>query len=337
MDDFMALPGTTEEQAWLSERLETLSVREEYALAAAVQKDPPEDMSQAINQLQSLDNFTIHLDAGSYEALGQSYLLNETAMPMSALPFVDLAQVGQNYEDKHPGLFVGSCYVEYPKEAVKPAYRQGGPLPEDDGWSVKLKIASPAVPDGVWLRLPGQVPYGDESSTEEALAFRELRVRRWDECDLLDARCILPQAGTLIDEYDNVADLINDGTNLGFVLEELGQGEKHWMEKFAAALEYEGCRTLRFALDISQNLTCYNWVSCDDLEDSAMGLLLDAGLSEDLIYSCGIDLRGYKAYLLEEQGYTLTSDGSGYIARNSREFCHQFSTPAPEESGMTMQ
>lgn len=336
-DDLRTLPGTPEEQAWLRERLETLSVQESYALAAALQKDPPEDMSQAINQLQSLDNFTIRLDAGSYEALGQSYLLNETAMPMSALPFVNLAQVGQNYEDKHPGLFVGSCYVEYPKEAIKPAYHQGGPLPEDDGWSVKLKVASPAVPDGVWLRLPGQDPYGDESSTEEALALRELRVRRWDECDLLDARCILPQAGTLTDQYDNVANLIYDGTNLGYVLEERGQGAPDFMERFTAALELEGCHDLRLALDISQNLASYNWVFCDDLEDSAMELLLDAGLSEELVHSCGIDLSGYKAHLLEEQGYTLTSDGSGYIARNSREFCYQFCSPAPEESGMTMQ
>lgn len=340
MNDFdylTTLPGEERERKWLQERLETLSVQESYALAAATQSDPPMDMIQAINQLQSLDDYEIHLNAGSYEALGQAYLRNETRMPESALLFVDLARVGRNYEDEHPGLFVGNCYVEYPKKAPEPVYQRGGPLPEDNGWGVKLKLASPAVPEGVWLRLPGANPYGDESSTEEALALRELCVKRWDECDLLEARCVLPQVCNLTEQYDNVADLIYDGTSLGYVLAERGQGSSDFMERFTAALDLEYCHDLRFALDISQNLRCYNWVSCDDLEDSARGLLLDAGMSEELIHSCGIDLRGYKAYLLENEGYTLTADGSGYIIRNSQDFNYEFSTPTPEQSGMMMQ
>ena len=73
-----------------------------------------------------------------------------------------------------------------------------------------------------------------------------------------------------------------------------------------------------------------------DLEGSAIGLLLDAGVSEDLIHACGIDLAGYKAYLLESDGYTLSADGS-YIRRNYEEFHYAYSTPTPEQSGMLMQ
>ena len=76
---------------------------------------------------------------------------------------------------------------------------------------------------------------------------------------------------------------------------------------------------------------------CADLEASATGLLLDAGISEELIRASGIDLAGYKAHLLEEQGYTLTSDEGAYIRRNSEEFYYSYSTPTPEQSGMTMQ
>ena len=336
-DHLAALPGEEREQKWIQERLETLSVQEGYALAAALQRDPPVDMAQAINQLQSLDYYVVRLYAGSYEALGQAYLRSETQIPESALLFVDLARVGRNYEDEHPGLFVGNCYVEYPQKSPEPLYHQGGPLPEDDEWSVKLKLASPAVPEGVWLRLPGMNPYGDESSTDEALVLQELCVRRWDECDLLDAKCVLPQIGPLSEQYDDIGDLIYDGIELGYVLSERGQGSPDFMERFTAALELEGCHDLKLALDISQNLRCYDWVSCDDLESSAVGLLLDAGVPEELICSGGIDLRGYKAYLLENEGYTLSADGSGYILRNSQDFNYQFSTPTPEQSGMMMQ
>ncbi len=111
MNDFdylLDLPGEEQERRWLQERLETLSVREGIALAAAALKDPPEDMAQAINQLQALDEYTVRLDAGSYEALGMAYLLNETKMPGNALPFVDLTQMGTHYEDRPPNQISGN-------------------------------------------------------------------------------------------------------------------------------------------------------------------------------------------------------------------------------------
>ena len=336
-DYLLTLPGGEQERNWLQQRLETLSAREGCVLAAATQRDPPADMAQAINQLQSLDDYTVLPDAGSYEALGEMYLRGNAVIPQDALPFVDLTALGQRYEDAHPGLFVGSCYVAYPEKVPAQVYRQGGLLPDDSAWAVKLKLASPAVPEGVWLRLPGGTPWGDESTTEETLALQELQAQRWDECTLLDARCILPQAGTLMEQYDSVADLIYDGANLGYVLEERGQGSPDFMERYIAALELEGCRDLRLALDISQNLVCYDWVPSNGPEELAVTKLKGAGVPDELIRSGAIDLTGYGVELLENMGYTPSSDGSGYIRRNKEEFCCQFSTPAPEQSGMTMQ
>ncbi len=338
-DYLLTLPGEERDRRWLQERLETLSVRKGIVLAAATQRNPPEDMAQAINCLQSLDDYDVRLDAGSYEALGQSYLRNDTKMPENALPFVDLIEAGQRYEDRHPGLFVGNCYVEYPEKDPSPTYQRGGPLPEDGGWGVKVKLASPAVPEGVWLHLPGQEPYGDDSSIEEELVLRELRVRRWDECDLLDARCVLSQISGLVEQYGSVADLIYDGANLGYILDERGQGAPHFMERYAAALELEGCRDLRLALDISQNLNCYDWLPCDSPEGFAAKHLRDAGVPNELIHSGMIDLNGYGTQLLEDMGYQPAPSGCGYIRRNDRQFDYQYSTPvqAPEQSGMTMQ
>jgi len=340
--DYLAqLPGEEREQDWIRKRLGTLSVREGIVLAAAVQIDPPESAAQAINQLQTLDEYTVCLDAGSYEALGRRYLLNKTQMPKDALPFLDLDAVGRQYEYDHPGLFIGSYYVEYPDMDPAPVYSgHGSPLPEDNGWSVKLKLASTAVPEGAWLRLPGPFEDGWEDTVEEVMALRELRVKRWDECALVDAQCALPEAGDLVAQYsDTVADLLYDGVELGLVLDQKGQGSPHFMERYAAALALEGCHDLKLALDISQNLNCYDWMQRADLEESGRHKLLDAGISEDLIRISGIDLAGYRAHLLEQEGYTPTPDGWGYIRRNANEFGYQFSTPAQpqEEPGMELQ
>lgn len=335
------LPGTKQEQDWLKERLETLSVREGVILSAAAMRNPPEDMAQAINCLQSLDGYEVRIGAGSYEALGQAYLCDKTNVPEDALLFADLEQMGQYYEDQHPGLFVGNCYVEYPPTDSQPVYRgQGSLLPCDHGWSVKLKVAPPAVPEGVWLRLPGPFLEAPEGTVEEALALQELKVQCWDECALLDARCVLPEAGDLVAQYaGDVGDLIYDGIELGFVLAQKGQGMPCFTEKYAAALALEGCQTLKLALDISQNLRCYNWAPRASLEDSGRQKLMNLGISEELIRASGIDLAGYKAHLLEQEGYTPTADGWGYVRRSSEEFHYQFSTPAQpqEEPGMAMQ
>lgn len=339
-DHLAQLPGEEREQDWIRKRLGTLSTRESIVLAAAAQADPPENAAQAINQLQSLDEYRILLDAGSYEMLGRRHLMNDTAMPVDALPFINLGEVGRQYENDHPGLFIGSYYIQYPEKPPEPVYRPGMALPADDGWSVKVKLASPTVPEGVWLRLPGPFEDGYEDTMEEVLALRELRVKRWDECALVDAACVLPEAGDLVAQYsDTVADLLYDGVELGLVLDQKGQGSPHFMDRYAAALALEGRHDLRLALDVSQNLNCYDWMQRADLEASGMALLMDKGVSEELIRASGIDLAAYRAHLLEQEGYTPTADGWGYIRRNANEFHYQFSTPAQpqEEPGLAMQ
>lgn len=339
--DYLAqLPGEEREQDWIRKRLGTLSTRESIVLAAAAQADPPENAAQAIDQLQILDEYRILLDAGSYEMLGRRHLMNDTAMPVDALPFLDLEAVGRQYEDQHPGLFIGSYYVQYPEKPTEPVYRPGMALPADDGWSVKVKLASPTVPEGVWLRLPGPFEDGYEDTMEEVLALRELQVKRWDECALVDAACVLPEAGDLVAQYSaTVADLLYDGVELGLVLDQKGQGSPHFMERYAAALALEGCHDLRLALDVSQNLNCYDWMQRADLEESGRQKLLNLGVTEEQIRASGIDLAGYRAHLLEQEGYTPTPNGWGYIRRNANEFTYQFSTPAQpqEEPGLAMQ
>ena len=168
------------------------------------------------------------------------------------------------------------------------------------------------------------------------MALERLRARDLSECTLLDVRCVLPEIDSLIGTYDRIADLIRDGNNLGIILDEQGQGAPLWMERFAAALELEECRSLRFALDISQNLQCYEYIPCDELEALAERQLRAEGVSKAIIDSGCIDLHDYAADLLETSGYMLTGDERGYAVRNAREFVYEFSEKPPMEN-MIMQ
>lgn len=167
---------------------------------------------------------------------------------------------------------------------------------------------------------------GCASDGETTLAKDALRVQSLDECTLLETRCVLPEAGDIAEQYDCIEDLVLDGNNLGVVLDECGQGAEDWIERFAAALEYESCHSLRFALDIFQNLNCYEWVSCDKLEEFASDYLRSCGVSEDLIQSGSINLTSYVEDLLENSGYMLIAGESAYVTRNAQTFSYNYST-----------
>lgn len=334
------LPGTPPEQTWVRGYLETLSEWEGIVLAASVSRRLPTSAEDAVNQLLSLRGGAVYLSADNYRALGERWLrATEKNLPDDVLEYIDLGAMGMRFAEDHPGYFVENHYAVCPPEDAMTAYQgRDSPLPEDDSWSIKLKLASPAVPEGVWLRLPDyqSIDQEDGSDGEIAAAKGALRVESLNECTLLEARCILPEAGAVQNQYDSIEDLVRDGNNLGFILDERGQGAAHWLERFAAALEYEGCHTLRFALDISQNLDCYEWVSCEHLKEFAANHLRSCGVSEELITSGAIRMKSYGSDLLETSGYLLTGDESAYVTRNSREFVREFTAPGQQErSGMT--
>lgn len=334
-EELTSLPGTDQERRWLKERLETLSEKEKTVLSAIIYQ-PPATMAEAIDDLLSMEEYEICFPANSYKQLGEFYLRHEASVPEDAISYADLDRLGMMYEDKHPGLFVGNCFVVYP--SAPPILRYTGQdesIPEDTGWSVKVKLASHSVPEGVCLRLPDYSQTNDGKPDETALALQALRVSSLEDCVLMDAQCCLPELGHLMEQYGDALELVNDGNDLGYVLDEHGQGMPRFMERFGAALEYEDCHDLRFALDIAQNLHCYEWVPCDGLKELGAQKLREAGVPEVLILSGCIDLEGYASDLLENAGYIQSRDESAYIARNSRKFIYERSPP--REAGMTIE
>ena len=182
-DTLKLLPGTPQEKEWLEARMETLSSRESLILSATLMENLAYDAKDIINIFQSMPDYEVCYPAGSYEALGRYALCYDAQLPQKLEEYIDLEQLGRNYEDEHPGLFVGDSYVEYLNQG--PAFRYDGTnlaACMDDGWSVKVKLASPRCLDGAWLRLPDYGDANDGKPDETCITLDELGVKTVDKC-----------------------------------------------------------------------------------------------------------------------------------------------------------
>lgn len=356
----LSLPLDSKEREWMKERLRTLSVREEYQLAAATWRSDrlsrlasqdsverlapalrqkPEDLAQeAVNCLLSLEEYNVLCPAGSYESLGRCYLKYYTDIPPEAWPFMDLEQIGENYESCHPGLFIGGCYVPYPRQEPRQLYHGTNleSLPKGD-WSLRLKLASPANPEGVWLRLPDYSPLNGWMAGEVEMALQALSADSPQDCVLLEAQCIIPELQESAEQYEDLEQLIRDGNDLGYVLDEQGQGQPNFLEKYFAAMELERCDTIAMALDIAQNLNCYDMVLAG--QEKAYGQkkiekLVNLCADPVIALDC-VRLKEYGLSLLEQEGYVLNTKGTAYIRRNSQKFYFEH-TASRTEPGVTM-
>jgi len=331
-DSLLCLPGTAEEKRWLEDRLEILSVKEKLVLAAAVERSPPRDMKDAVNCLLTLDEYNV-IPAGSYERLGECYL-EEQCIPQDQIPFFDKAALGEWYADRHPGSFIGNCYVSSPEGDVQTPY-DGTHLPTDAerlDWSVRLKLASKSVPEGVWVKFPDYDEFNEGKASDFRLALDALKAGALAECTLLEARCVLPCVQDLAGQYADLADLVYDGQDLGIMLDERGQGSPGFLERVAAALQFENCSRLDDAVRVIGNLRSYDIVNVDAFLDQTMQELGRQEWSKggEGIKNC-FDYVAYAAARAEQQGYTLTDDGQSYIRNRDSP------VQSIRQDGMTMQ
>ena len=327
--------ATSEESTWIKQRLDELTAKEAILLHGAIAANPPDCGRETIDLLANLPEYELCYPADNPRQLGEFLAREEYAMDDVLLTYLDLDKLAGRYMEEHPGRFAGGAYVYH--SSNDGWHYDGTNLEqlEDKDWSVKLLLASDQNPAGVWLKLPDYEEISNGRPDEIRIALDALGVRTIENCRLLEAKCILPEVRNIAEYYDSLADLIYDGQNLGFALDERGQGMPHFMEKFAAALEYEGCRTLADAVDISQNLSCYDLISEKGLHDYAMRELQRRGYfqGESFLTDC-FDFEVYAADLLEHQGFLLSKDEKSYITRKDTPFVpvHDY----PESQQMVM-
>ena len=98
-------------------RMGALTKDEKTILSAMVlQKGEVEAGETLANSPELLSGYTVLKGVNSYAALGRYYLANETTVPEELYEYMDLGALGCRYEDAHPGVFIGSDYVQYPPQ-----------------------------------------------------------------------------------------------------------------------------------------------------------------------------------------------------------------------------
>ena len=138
----------------------------------------------------------------------------------------------------------------------------------------------------------------------------------------------------VIDE-DRAVAMVRHAIDFGYVWAERGQGEPHWMDKWQCVIELEDCHRLDLALDLSQNLHCYEFIPRGvDLARYGMDLARKEGiLDQDPLLNRCFDAVGYAQHHMAKYGLSTTDHG--YAARNGQEVIYEYSQPEHEPE-MTM-
>ncbi len=330
------LPGTAEETQYLGWRLSEMSVRERYLLEGASQLQSVDTAADLINLTEQLDSFSLCLGAADDAALGAYTARYRERVPEKRISLLDTARWGRDLRERYGGVFTSGGFVEQtsPLRQVYAAGDSPGRLTAGEA-AMRLKLASAHCPDGVWLMLPDHEPVTGEP--DELSAAREaLGVTGWDGAVLLEIKCCLWNITNPASQYATLEQLIDAGNNLGYVLEEQGQGMACFDEYFRAAMELEGCTRLDEALDISQNLNCYDFIPSEEhWEKFGCRIAERAGIiAPNSTAALYFDYAAYCKSEIERLGLKRCADG--YIARNGQAFLHEFSEPSPQEQSLSL-
>ena len=315
--ELLSFPHTDAEGKWLRERLETLSVKESAVLTALLSWKEPKTAADAVNLLLNVSRCAVYSPVSNYADLGERYLKEEgVTLPDGVEEFTDMEALGRICEKKFPGQFVGDCYVLRPHRPLYEPYSGRNPEVLDDGWHIRVKLDSEACPEGAWIHFP-DYPFAEEEMTGEiGIALRRLGAEDIGECRVLDAQCDVPGVGDIPTQYDSVEALLYDANNMGFILEERGQGAPDFREKFAAALEYENCGTLADAVSIGAEAGSYEVVKVENLRDFAEKRLEDGGVPPEM--RAAVNLEEYAEGRLLDSGFRKSRDGTLFVGRADR-------------------
>jgi len=283
--------------------------------------------------LYNLDSFELTPDVGDHESYGQYFakinLTNSLKdIPAEIMEHFDYRKLGKMMLDESENVFIKGHRIRDTGRELREPDLERDPL----ACCLKIRLCSDENPDGVWIKFP--LRDENETSTDSPVHTDEMRVAltslkadSLDRCRAVECiseypgieRCFEAHAGELL------ANLIWKAQNFGCAEGELSQYAKEkGYKKFAAVLEYEKCSNLDFAVDITQNLNCYDFAP--DIETYGESYLIEKGV-DCTIASC---------FRLEPIGEFLSimndaaTNSNGVISRNDNEFTYDYYQPKQE-------
>ena len=325
------------EHDWLEQRFENMTAKEELLFQGAMQIEHPRTAQETIQILQGLEHYRLLYGADDDVSLGR-FVMEHIHTPTPAeRGYLDPEIVGAAYRKIGSGSFVGHHYVErLTRNPDRLNFEPNTEAPAVGDYAIRIKLVSRNNMEGVWIGFPDTGEYMDAAHPDELLlGLDSLDAETLDQCMAVDVDCALPQITNILAQYDTAGDLVRHAIDFGYVWAERGQGEPHWMDKWQCVIELEDCHRLDLALDLSQNLHCYEFIPRGvDLAQYGMDLARKEGiLGQDPLLSRCFDTVAYAQHHMAKYGLSTTDHGYG--ARNGQEIIYEYSQPEHEPE-MTM-
>lgn len=330
------LEMTKSQHDWLERRFENMTVKENLLFRGAMQFERPQMTADVMLIANQLDHYDLFYGAGDDAQLGK-FVMEQIQRPSSqARAFLDPEKVGAAYRQKGGNTFCDGHFIKV-NSLIDP-FLDGDPTlnPDKGDYGIRVKLASRSNMEGVWIGFPDTDEYMDTAHPDELLlALDALEVESLTECIAVDVDCCLPQLENILSQYDSAAELIRHAIDFGYVWGEQGQGEPHWLDKWQAVMELEDCHRLDYALDLAQNLHCYNFMPRDmELAEYGKTLAKQDGVypKDELLASC-FDAEGYAEQRMRSMG--LSAAEHGFVSWSGTELVFEYSQPDVEPT-MTM-
>lgn len=268
------LEMTKSQYEWLARRFENMTAKEALLFRGAMQIEQPQATCDVMQIANQLEHYELLYGAGNDFALG-NFVMEHIFYPSSQTrEFLDPAKVGAAYRQKDGNTFCDGNFIRLSSPLDLFQNSDPATLPDRGDYGIRVKLASRNNMEGIWVGFPDTSEYMDSSHPDELLlALDALEAETLTECIAVDVDCCLPQLGDILSQYDSAAELIRHAIDFGYVWAEQGQGEPRWLDKWQAVMELEDCHQLDYALDLAQNLHCYNFMP-RDMEVAEYGRLL---------------------------------------------------------------
>lgn len=287
------------------------------------------DMKKIINITYNLkDCYTIN-GISNDKDLGEFYVENEMVeelrdAPDEVLKYLDYKKIGRSYREAEKGEFIGGSYVVNHNIEFEEVY-DGINLPEqpqetDYVFNLLLENGVEELKDntGQWLSFPA-------SPEEINEILRHLKATSLDDCFIARSESILPR-------MDNSFSFSEDIEKISVLADRIKELKSQGMlPQYKAVLEFMDCTDIDLALDLAQNLDCFDFYpEMSSPEDyGRLALLKISGLKPDDIAFKYLEFIHYGCAMMEQDGASTTE--YGLVLRNEKELALEYSQPPIEQ------
>jgi hypothetical protein len=315
---------------FLASRIAGISDNEllNFKACARTENQPP-DMKRLINLTYNLQECVVAEEAGNDEALGKFLVDNDMidclrGIPDEALAFLDYKKIGSNQRDTENGVFVDGHYVVNLSADFREVY-DGEHLPEQPAESnsvIRLKLRKVndgrEVTEGEWLALPA-------TQDELKATLGKLQAGSLDDCFIARNESIVPL-------FDNNFSLDADIEEINALAGRVVQlRDQNLLPKYKAILEFTGCTELDQAVDLTTNLSCYDFYpeifKEDDLRRRTFAEQYHIPADDPILKTIRFDHSD--AGLMTEDMVKPTD--YGFVRRNDAPFQQEYMKPDPSQ------